>query len=161
VVKTAAWLRKRGVDAHVDLVGERVPLPYRALPYVHAHGHLSAHDSEQEKLLAELFKMAHFVFIPSRAEAYGMTFCEANAFGLPVIATATGGISEIIREGVNGTGLSLSAGPKEYGEWIEEAIASPERYRAFGESSFREFETRLNWGAHCRTFIERIREVIV
>lgn len=161
VVKTAAWLRDRGVNAHVDLVCGRVPLPYRALPYVHCHGHLNFQDSEQEAVMAELFKRAHFVFVPSRAEAFGMTFCEANAFGLPALSTATGGISEIIRAGVNGAALSLSAGPEEYGAWIEEAIANPDRYRAFAESSFAEFETRLNWNVHCQTFFERLQKITV
>jgi len=63
-------------------------------------------------LLADLFKGAHFVFIPSRAEAYGMAFAEANAFGVPAIGTATGGIPSIIRDGFNGYTLRSRPAPR-------------------------------------------------
>jgi glycosyltransferase involved in cell wall biosynthesis len=35
-------------------------------------------------------------------EAFGLVFAEASATGVPVIATATGGISDIVKDGVNG-----------------------------------------------------------
>ena len=88
-----------------------------------------------------------------------MTFCEANAFGVPAVTTATGGISGIIRDGVNGVALPLDSPPEAYGEWIEENVTDPIRYAALAASSFHEFQTRLNWDTHCRTFIQRMEEV--
>lgn len=159
VVATASWLRRRGLDVRVDFVGCLPRLFSKALPMLRFHGSLSPRHQDQAAVLTKLFQRAHFVFVPSRAEAYGMTFCEANAFGCPILTTATGGAAEIVRSGVNGAALPLEAGPEEYGAWIEETSANRERYVALAESSFNEFETRLNWKAHCRTFIQRMQEV--
>jgi glycosyltransferase involved in cell wall biosynthesis len=40
--------------------------------------------------------------IPSRAEAFGFVALESMAVGLPVIASNTGGLAEVIRDGVDG-----------------------------------------------------------
>ncbi|NLI77764.1 MAG: glycosyltransferase [Candidatus Riflebacteria bacterium] len=39
---------------------------------------------------------------PSREEAFGISICEAMERGVPVVATAVGGIPEIVRDGVDG-----------------------------------------------------------
>jgi glycosyltransferase involved in cell wall biosynthesis len=160
VLATAAWLRRRGLDVEVDLVGCQPPFGRSRTPGARWHGSLNPEDSEQGATLARLFERAHFLFVPSRAEAYGMTFCEANAFGVPVVTTATGGITGIVRDGVNGVALPLEAGPEAYGAWIEENFVDTHRYVALAEFSFREFATRLNWDTHCRTFLQRVEETL-
>jgi glycosyltransferase involved in cell wall biosynthesis len=45
---------------------------------------------------------AQAVIVPSRSEAFGMVTIEALAMGTPVIATATGGTLDIVRDGVEG-----------------------------------------------------------
>jgi glycosyltransferase involved in cell wall biosynthesis len=109
---------------------------------------------EQHAKLTSLFINAHFLFVPSRAEAFGMVFCEANAFGIPAIATATGGTCTIIRDGVNGYALPLSAGPPEYAKLIGAIAADELEYRRLAESSFAEFEERLNWKAWIGRYME-------
>ncbi len=159
VLATAEWLQKRGLKVCVDIVGNKPWLSSRRGVEVCWHGTLNARDVSQTARLSELFQKAHFVFVPSRAEAFGMTFCEANAFGVPVVTTATGGISSIVRDGENGVALPLEAGPEAYGAWIEEQFTDPARYSALASSSFREFETRLNWDAHTRVFLDRVKQI--
>ena len=45
---------------------------------------------------------AALVVAPSRSEALGMVNVEALAVGTPVVASAVGGIGEIVRDGVDG-----------------------------------------------------------
>jgi glycosyltransferase involved in cell wall biosynthesis len=137
-----------------------VPSRYRDRPYLEAHGRLRAHVPEERARLTRLFQRAHLLFVPSRAEAYGMTFCEANAFGLPALTTATGGITEIVRNGVNGAAFPLAAGPEQFGAWVQDAVSSPERYTALAHSSFLQFRQRLNWNVYGRAFIDRISEIV-
>ena len=54
--------------------------------------------SEVVKLMAE----ARAVIVPSRSEAFGLVAIEAMSVGTPVIASAVGGLPEIIRDGVDG-----------------------------------------------------------
>jgi glycosyltransferase involved in cell wall biosynthesis len=59
-------------------------------------GPLSHHE-----LLAEV-AAADVVAIPSLFEGFGMTAAEALALGKPVVATQTGGLTEVIQNGVSG-----------------------------------------------------------
>lgn len=45
---------------------------------------------------------ARATIVPSRAEAFGLVCIESLAVGVPVIGSRTGGIAEVIREGVDG-----------------------------------------------------------
>jgi len=156
VVRAAQWLRARGLDVRVDIVGSRIPNRYRHLDFLHPHGVLSARVPQAVSQLTQLYQQAHFLFVPSRAEAYGMVFCEANAFGVPAIATATGGIPSVIRNGINGFALPLEAEAEHYGETILEAFEPRDRYLALAQDSFGEFEQRLNWDAFSRSFLSRM-----
>jgi len=153
VMETADWLKGKGIDFRVDFVGCSHPVTSRRRPYVFFHGALSPRDPDQAARLAKLYQNAHILFVPSLAEAYGMTFSEANAFGLPTITRATGGIPGIIRSGVNGHALPNNAGPAEYGQAILDTFNPRSSYREYCLRAYAEFEGRTNWEIFARDFI--------
>jgi glycosyltransferase involved in cell wall biosynthesis len=154
VIAAAAHLVAQGIRVELDLVGCDVPRRYQALPWVKTHGLLRLNAAGERRRLGALFAGAHFAFIPSRAEAYGMTFAEANAFGVPVISTSTGGITSIVRSGVNGYLLPMNAEGPAYAEVIAAAFRHPGEYARLARASFQEFESRLNWRVFCTRYLE-------
>jgi glycosyltransferase involved in cell wall biosynthesis len=154
VVETAQRLIQKGFRVTLDVVSGEVPRNLQSMPWITYHGLLDPNKQSTAALLGDLFRGAHFVFIPSRAEAYGMAFAEANAFGVPAIGTATGGIPSIIHNGVNGFTLPLSADASGFADLIAGSMAQPERYRSLCQSSFEEFERRLNWKTFCARFLD-------
>jgi glycosyltransferase involved in cell wall biosynthesis len=154
VVEAAQRLLQRGFRVNLDIVSGEAPHGLRRMPWITQHGQLDPGEPSSAGLLADLFKGAHFVFIPSRAEAYGMAFAEANAFGVPAIGTATGGIPSIIRDGFNGYTLPLSAGAPAFADLIAGAFARRELYHQLCRNSFEEFERRLNWRTFCSRFLD-------
>jgi glycosyltransferase involved in cell wall biosynthesis len=52
--------------------------------------------------VAELYAAADLYVWPAVNEAYGMAILEAQATGLPVVAGRTGGVPDIVRDGVTG-----------------------------------------------------------
>ncbi|HEY5813149.1 MAG TPA: glycosyltransferase family 4 protein, partial [Terrimicrobiaceae bacterium] len=101
------WIRK-GADIALEVVGElnRRGFPSELVvagcrppnstgvppPYLKLEGFLDKRTKVGRLRLAELYRSALFYFMPSRAEAYGIVYCEANAFGLPCLAADTGGV---------------------------------------------------------------------
>ncbi len=137
-------LEELGVQAELIVVGCTPPKEFThesltVIPY------LNKSDEKQRQQLEDLFKTSDFLFLPTRSECYGMVFCEASAYGLPVISTNTGGVSGAVREGENGFLLPPIAGGAEYAELIARVYKDEEGYAALVKTSREAFEARLNW----------------
>lgn len=154
-VEAAKILADRNIRVRLDIVGVPVPPRHGALPWIHPHGLLRAGVPHEAQVLTSLFEQAHFVVVPSRAEAYGMTFCEANAFGVPAVGAATGGIPTIIKTDVNGLLMPLAANGKEYADEIQRIFSDQGRYQQMALDAYDEFAARFNWAAFCRDFLLR------
>jgi glycosyltransferase involved in cell wall biosynthesis len=153
---TLRLLRKAGHNASLDIVGCIPPPNVVSHSHVRTHGHLSIGNDQQRSKLDSLFARAHFLLVPSRAEAFGMVFCEANAFALPAISSDTGGIPTIIHNGLNGYTLSRDVGAAEYAKLLGNFADDLDRYRRLAESSFAEFEQRLNWNVWINRYLEMV-----
>lgn len=94
--------------------------------------------------------------MPSRAEAYGIVFAEAAAFGLPVIATDLGGIPTIVKDNETGFLLKDLNSYNEIIERISNVIDYPENYKLLSKNARNRYEKVLNWDS----FAEKLLEII-
>lgn len=151
-------LLANGIDASLTLCG-CVPPPgfehprFRVIPF------LSKHDPQQWMEFEQLYFDADFMLFPTRAEALGVVLCEASAYGLPILATDTGGVRGALNDGVNGFAMPYEARGDAYAAKIMEIVAEPARYRDLVVSSRDEYERSLNWdawGISMREVMERV-----
>jgi len=143
-VGTLAELRDRGVEAELVICGCTPPKPatqdgLTIIPY------LDKNDREQRNRLDQLYRDADFFLLPTRADCYGIVFCEAAAHGVPSIAPATGGVASAVRDKETGILLPPNATKADYATVISETFANPDRLARLRQSSRDAFEARLNW----------------
>src|SRR5262249_25944964 len=100
LVKTVAELNSAGLPTRATIIGCQ---PEGLSPrQFDIHPYLDKQRPEQFAVLSGIMRKAHFLFLPSRAEAYGQAFCEAAAFGVPSIGSTVGGIPTIVQDGATG-----------------------------------------------------------
>jgi glycosyltransferase involved in cell wall biosynthesis len=159
VLATCEELRRRGVPLRLDLVG--LPsVPVDLPPYARSLGLLDKNDPRDRERLEDLFAKAHVFFMPSRAENYGIVFCEAAAFGVPSVASDVGGIPTIVRDGETGFTLPPDSPPEAFADRLQNIFAHPQQYRAMALASMNDFLTRLNWDAFADRLLELIRDLV-
>lgn len=160
VLKVLNALHASGQKVELTIAGcSKDELP--ALPsYVKCLGMLYKKNPADSETLKDLYRESHFLFMPSRAETFGIVFCEANAFGVPCIASQVGGIPDVVHHGINGMTFSLDATIKDYCDSIINLMTNCDQYEELALSSFNEYQNRLNWKTAADTVKNLIKDVI-
>jgi glycosyltransferase involved in cell wall biosynthesis len=108
-------------------------------------------DGEQ---LAQEFAEASVVVVPSLwPEPFGLVGIEAFAAGRPAIATATGGISDWLQDGVSG----LAVAPGAVGDLaraLDEILADPDRQQAMGRAGKEMVAARFSPERHLEALLD-------
>jgi len=86
--------------------------------------------------LAEVFRAADVVLMPSYSESFGLVALEAQACGTPVVAAHVGGLVHAIGDGTTGL-LLRSHDPDAYAEAVAWLLGNPRRLAAMGAAAAR------------------------
>ena len=144
-VEAATQLNAWGIECRLTIVGCIPPTGSSVPPFVEIIPFLRKSNGDDRRRLAELYAQSHFFVMPSRAEAFGLVFAEASAFGVPCLATEVGGLPTVIHPGVNGALFPLDARGENYAAWIRDAIADGGSYRRLALRSAEDAANRLTW----------------
>lgn len=161
VFETVRHLNNSGLKTELHIVGlNNIPTVVADQPFVFNHGFISKATSEGLNQIEKIISDCHFLFVPSKAEAYGLVFCEASAYGLPSISNRTGGITTIIIDGINGMTFDIEAKPEEYANYIQDTFADRKKYEDLALSSYNEYKSRLNWDVAGKTISNYMKELL-
>ena len=95
--------------------------------------------------LAQWYRAATLVMVPSYSESFGLVAMEAQACGTPVVAAAVGGLRTAVRHGYSGV-LIDSHDPAHYARAVRELIAAPAGLARLSHGA-REHASRFGWSA--------------
>jgi len=157
-LEIAEALNRLGLPTKLTIVGRAPHIPARFARFVEVRGYLDKQAGGMEEL-SSLYKRSHFLVHPARVEAFGVVHCEANAFGVPTLSTAIGGVPTVVRAGVSGMLFEPHAPPETYVSAISRLFADYGSYVRLARASRREFEKRLNWdvvGASLKSLLESL-----
>jgi starch synthase len=123
--------------------------------------------------LVRLMSHAAVFVCPSVYEPFGLINIEAMSCGVPVVASAVGGIPEIVVDGGTGFLVSFSPGGDAFGlparpaefahdlaERVNELLGSPEQRRLFGQAGRRRALAEFTWAAVAARTAALYREVL-
>jgi glycosyltransferase involved in cell wall biosynthesis len=157
-VGVARMLNKLGLKTTLHIVGIRV-LPIDLPDFAINHGYISKSTQIGRERINRLMSNCHFLLLPTKAECYGLVFCEAGSFGLPSIATNVGGIPSVIEDEINGKTFSLSIPELDYANYILFTFTNRMRYKELAYSSFDRYERKLNWKVAGKAIMDLLKEL--
>lgn len=106
----------------------------------------------------DLYRGAMFFVCPSRIEPFGNVILEAMASGLPVVATAVGGNTELIADGERGL-LCESENPESLADALQRMLENPQLVSEFSLAATK-FVAEYDWPVVAGHYLERYRQVI-
>ncbi len=162
--------KKKGLDGLLQALGMIRALPWRLLVVGHdARGPYEKIIRDREILdrvtflppsldVLQFYAAADVYVGPSLEDAFGLPVLEAMACGLPVVASSRAGVSEIIRDGINGMVLRDPQDTNEIAAALRTLIADPALCERLGESA-RCTAQEHDWNRNAQEFWEWLTEV--
>ncbi len=155
-VAVAAEIGRRGIAVELHVAGCD---PTGSVPdFVHRHGLLRKDVAGEARELRELQESCDFLLVPTRAEAFGIVFAEAAAFGMPVMAADTGGTRDAIQGGW-GIAPPLDAPASVYADWAVDLYRDRARYERLAWMAREAYEKELNWVSFCRRIVQAVAQL--
>jgi D-inositol-3-phosphate glycosyltransferase len=102
--------------------------------------------------LADWYRAADVVLVPSHSESFGLVALEAQACGTPVVAAAVGGLRTAVRDGVSGV-LVDGHDPAAWARVLNGLLASPARLAALARGA-REHAAAFDWPATAERLVQ-------
>jgi glycosyltransferase involved in cell wall biosynthesis len=134
-------LNQMGVDTDLNVCGCIPPSRFS-----HEKMNSVYFINKNEKFETLLFN-SDFLILPTKAECFGIVFCEASAYGIPSIAANTGGVNGAVKNGENGFLLPPNSSGKDYADLIADIFQNDEQYYSLVQKSRNLFDEKLNWDA--------------
>jgi D-inositol-3-phosphate glycosyltransferase len=108
--------------------------------------------------LARLLRGARLVLVPSHSETFGLIALEAASSGVPVIASASGGLREAVAHGETGQ-LMDSRAPKDWGRAMTLLLRDRSSLATMGTVA-RVHARRFDWGWTAQRLAELYRSML-
>jgi glycogen(starch) synthase len=161
-IDAVALLSRRWPTLHLALVGDgaraadlraqadRLGVTER----VHAVGRLVGDQ------VAAMVAAADVALVPSRYEPFGLVALEAMAAGTPVLVCATGGLVDVVVDGVSGL-VVAPADPDSLAQAVDGLLDDPGRRETLAQAASARVAARFGWAAVATATADVYAEVLV
>ena len=152
-VEALAELRAHGRDASLVVVGgPSGSLGEATMAELHEtvdrhglHDHVIFRPPQPHELLSSYYRAADLTICPSRSESFGLVALESATCGTPTVASAVGGLTTVIQNGVTGQ-LVEGHDPTVFAQAARSLLENQSRYAAMVSAGV-EDARRYSWRA--------------
>lgn len=153
VLEIGRSLRRFGFPCQLFLVG-RIPPQIKAEDGVEIIGYLDKNNLSDLTRLCQLYAMSHFFIMPTTADAFGIVFSEAQAFGCPSITCEVGGTATAVLNDQTGIVLPLTATAEDFAARVKDLLQEPAAYALMSKNARLRYEQEANWDAWADTILQ-------
>ncbi len=115
-------------------------------------GVVDFHDAVPHTELAEFYRAADVVMVPSRSESFGLVAAEAQSCGVPVVAARVGGLEHVVADGRSGI-LVDGWDPKDHADAVVSVLSDPKLSARLSLGALR-WSERFSWDSTANRFLE-------
>jgi phosphatidylinositol alpha-1,6-mannosyltransferase len=117
-----------------------------------------------EQTLRQSYQQASlFILTPQQVglhfEGFGLVYLEAGAYGLPVVATRSGGVADAIKDGQTGIVVDDPQDVEGIRQALERLLSNPDLARRMGRAN-REWAESLTWERNAQEHLQVYREIL-
>jgi len=160
LIESVSRLVSEGCDAHLELVGTGdAEQQYRSrVRELGLDGRVLFSGYVPRERVPDHYASAHVFVLPSFNEGMSVSTLEAMAAGLPLVVTRTGGVDELVEEGVNGLTF-------EYGDidaltaHLRTLFGDARRMTLMGAAS-RERAAGFSWDLAAKRYVEMLAAIV-
>jgi D-inositol-3-phosphate glycosyltransferase len=132
-------------DSEFDRLMTRASLPDLA-------GVVDFHPPVPHVELAEYYRAADVVMVPSRSESFGLVAAEAQSCGVPVVASRVGGLEHVVADGRSGI-LVDGWDPADHADAVVSIVTDPALASRLSAGALR-WSERFSWDSTANRFLE-------
>ena len=108
--------------------------------------------------LAQWYRAADLIVVPSYSESFGLVALEAQACGTPVVATAVGGLRTAVADGISGL-LVDGHDPRAWSATISRLLLEPEKRLLLSMGAV-EHASHFGWDSTARGILDVYDQVL-
>jgi D-inositol-3-phosphate glycosyltransferase len=115
-------------------------------------------EPQPHHLLSTYYRAADVVLVPSRSESFGLVALEAAACGIPVVASAVGGLLNLVEHQRTGF-LVKDRNPEEFAKYVDLLLADPLLGLTIGNRAAHRAKN-YSWSATANSVIDVYRSLL-
>jgi D-inositol-3-phosphate glycosyltransferase len=108
--------------------------------------------------LADWYRAASFVVVPSHNESFGLVAIEAQACGTPVVAASVGGLRTAVADGTSGV-LVPGHDPADWSVVLQRLLADPDERARLSRGAVAHAQ-QFGWSATAASMLEVYRQAL-
>jgi D-inositol-3-phosphate glycosyltransferase len=122
-------------------------------------GSVSLFPPQRHEILSTFYRAADVCVVPSHSESFGLVALEASACGIPVVASAVGGLTTLVDDGRTGF-LVEGRGAEDYAKPLAAILDEPALGRRLGRAGAARAGA-YTWQAAASALSERVEELTI